>query len=96
MFAAMLFTLKAVRDAKKARAYAGATSYSNLMGQQGRTATALDPLGSVQIGNERWTAEAETGERIPAGVDVIVVEVDGLRLKVSRANGAADADREGG
>ena len=96
MFAAMLFTLKAVRDAKKARAYAGATSYSNLMGQQGRTATALDPLGSVQIGNERWTAEAETGERIPAGVDVIVVEVDGLRLKVSRADGAADADREGG
>ena len=92
MFGSLLVTLKAVRDAKKVRAYTGAAANASVMGQVGKTTSELDPMGSVQIGGERWTAESETGERIPVDEDVIVLDIRGLRLIVSRLDGATDPE----
>lgn len=58
-------------------------------GQQamvGKTAvaqSALDPIGTVLIEGERWTATVEGGT-IEPGEEVIVTKVEGLKLKVSK------------
>ena len=41
----------------------------------------LHPTGTVQIGGETWSAEANS-EPIARGTEVFVVEVEGLHLKV--------------
>jgi membrane-bound serine protease (ClpP class) len=42
----------------------------------------LQPEGIVHIEGEEWTAISVTGEELPVGTRVRVVEVDGLRLRV--------------
>ena len=50
-------------------------------GEAGRAVTALDPVGVVQLHGESWTAESLSGP-VPAGAEVRVVSVDGVRLRV--------------
>ena len=42
---------------------------------------ALDPVGVVQLHGESWTAESVSGT-VPAGAEVRVVSVDGVRVRV--------------
>lgn len=65
-----------------------------LVGRVGRTTTALDPRGTVQVAGELWSAVSDSGETIPAGEEVIVEEVEGLTLKVFRASGTGITDEE--
>lgn len=55
-----------------------------LLGQRGVVEIALDPSGVVRVMSEQWTAEAEDAP-LAAGEKVEVVAVDGLRLRVRRA-----------
>ncbi len=52
-----------------------------LWGADGVAVTDLDPLGTVRVRGETWTAESMCG-RLPAGAAVEVMEVEGLRLRV--------------
>jgi len=52
----------------------------------GRTATveiSLEPKGVVLVEGERWTAILDEG-RVEAGEDVIITEVNGLKLQVTK------------
>jgi membrane-bound serine protease (ClpP class) len=56
----------------------------SLVGKMGEVRQALAPGGTVQLGGELWSAETE-GETIEVGQKVVVVAVEGLRLKVKKA-----------
>ncbi len=56
---------------------------SELIGLVGRTATPLAPEGRVFVRGEYWTARGS--EDLPAGVEVEVTAVEGMRLRVRRA-----------
>jgi membrane-bound serine protease (ClpP class) len=56
---------------------------AELIGLVGRTATPLAPEGRVFVRGEYWAARG--GEEIPAGVEVEVTGVEGMRLRVRRA-----------
>ena len=62
------------------RRYPGRTEA--LVGETGYTTTPLEPRGSVQMASELWSAVSDSGESIEQGVEVMVVDVDGLTLKV--------------
>ena len=79
-------TVKAMYEARKAGRYASPTAPQKLIGQVGTTTTALDPRGSVLIAGEQWTAVSESGAHVPSGERVIILEVDGLVLKVFKAD----------
>jgi membrane-bound serine protease (ClpP class) len=59
------------------------TGVSELIGLVGRTATPLAPEGRVFVRGEYWAARAD--EPLPAGVDVEVTALEGMRLRVRRA-----------
>ncbi len=48
----------------------------------GRVTRAINPVGTVQVRGELWSAEEENGLTIEQGERVDVVDVDGLTLKV--------------
>ena len=55
----------------------------SMVGKQGQVNEKLDPEGTVQIGGERWRAEAEDPSRpIGEGEWVTVVDMEGLLLIV--------------
>ncbi len=56
---------------------------SELLGLVGRTATPLGPEGRVSVRGEYWNASSD--EELPAGVEVEVTGVEGMRLRVRRA-----------
>ena len=78
-------TFRAMRQARRARRYASPTHPESLVGRIGKTTTPLAPRGNVLVGGERWSAESDTGEHIAADESVVVLEADGLTLKVFRA-----------
>lgn len=51
-----------------------------LIGARGRVISAVDPVGTVNVRGELWTANSE--EPLRAGEEVIVVERDGLNIFV--------------
>ena len=54
-------------------------------GQRGEVDDPLDPIGTVQLRSELWSAKSETpGETIESGAKVVVTELEGLVLKVKR------------
>jgi membrane-bound serine protease (ClpP class) len=55
---------------------------AELIGLVGRTATPLAPEGRVFVRGEYWAARG--GEELPAGVEVEVTAVEGMRLRVRR------------
>ena len=54
-----------------------------LIGQTGVVNTSLNPIGTVQLGSELWTAIAEVGN-IQQGSSVQVIEMENLRIKVRK------------
>ncbi|MCY4578312.1 MAG: NfeD family protein, partial [Chloroflexi bacterium] len=49
----------------------------------GTATTDLAPTGSVRIAGEQWSAVSESGATISNGERVMIIEVDGLTLKVA-------------
>ena len=58
---------------------------SELIGLEGKAASALAPHGKVFVRGEYWSATSD--EEIAAGESVEVTAVEGLRLRVRRAHG---------
>jgi membrane-bound serine protease (ClpP class) len=59
----------------------------SLAGRTGTVRSVLDPVGTVQLGGELWTAEAEPGETdLPAGTRVRVTRAEGIRLFVKKVS----------
>ncbi len=56
-----------------------------IIGLVGRAVSALDPKGKVFVRGEYWNVRAEGGEPIAEGEPVEVVAVEGLTLRVRRA-----------
>lgn len=63
---------------------------SGLVGQRGTVRERLAPEGQVLIQGEIWRAVAE-GEPVEPGADVRVVSVDGLTLRVAKADAKGGA-----
>ncbi len=59
-----------------------------IVGQGGKVARPIDPVGSVLTVGEEWTARSADGRAIPRGVRVRVVRSDGLTLYVEPADAA--------
>ncbi len=55
-----------------------------VIGAQGEAKTDIFAEGTVQVGNELWTAQSD--ETIPAGTKVKVIERSGLKVKVVRSD----------
>ena len=55
----------------------------DLIGKTAEVVVALEPKGIVLIEGERWTAISEKG-RVDPGGEVIVTNVDGLKLRVTK------------
>lgn len=66
---------------------------SLVLNQIGDVRTPLDPVGTVYVGGEMWSAWAD--EMIPVGSEIRVKEREGLMLKVERFEGV-DQETEGG
>ena len=66
--------------ALKARANKVVTGAQGLVGEIGMAQTTLSPRGKVFVHGEIWDATSSTG--VPAGQAVVVLEVDGLELRV--------------
>ena len=74
-------SLSVALPALRYRKMGPATGFGARAGEPGRAVTPLDPTGVVQVHGETWTAESLSG-RVPAGAEVRVVSVDGVRLRV--------------
>ena len=79
-------TIKAMYEARKAGKYSSPTSPNRLVGQIGTATTELNPRGSVLIAGEQWTAVSDSDAYVASGERVIILEVDGLVLKVFKAD----------
>ncbi len=86
LFASMVLTIRAVKQVRRAQPYYDYSSSNpdNLIGTIGTTTTQLDPAGSVQAAGEQWSAVSDSGESLQMGERVMIVEVDGLTLRVVR------------
>ena len=83
LFAYLVFLLRSLVQARKARYPSGT---QRLVGEVGVATTALDPRGSVQVASELWSAVSDSGKPIPEGEEVVVMDIDGLTLKVFKAS----------
>ncbi len=86
LFASMLLTIKAVRQARRSPSYYDFSSSNpdNLIGTIGTATTDLNPSGSVRVAGEQWSAVSDSGASVSSGERVMIVEIDGLTLKVAR------------
>ena len=75
-----------LRENRKAKAAEGYPSQVSLVGEVGVVVTALDPRGTVRVRGESWSAASDSGESIQQGEQVIVSDVEGLTLKVFKAD----------
>lgn len=58
---------------------------TSMIGMFGTATTPLDPVGTVQVGSELWTAVAdEEGKTIPRGERVEIIGQEHLRIRVRR------------
>ena len=86
MLASILLTLHALKQAKRIPRYYDYASSNpdNLIGTSATVTTDLDPSGSVRAAGEQWSAVSYSDVPVSSGERVIIVEVDGLILKVER------------
>ena len=75
--------IKFALSARKAPRYS--STHEHVVGSMGVAATDLNPQGTVQVAGEPWSAASATGESIRAGESVIVLDIDGLTVRVERA-----------
>jgi len=73
--------------AARAQRMTAKVSTAGMVDKRGRATTALDPLGTIQIESELWTAVVNQDDVIEAGEEVEVVAVDGLKLRVRPVDG---------
>ena len=81
LFGSLILLFTTALQARRARYVSPAVG---LVGQTGMVTTALDPTGQVRVAGEMWTAVSDSGEAIAEGGEVIVLDVEGLTLKVFR------------
>jgi membrane-bound serine protease (ClpP class) len=65
---------------EKVRTQAPVDDDAALLGASGKVVKALDPVGTVNVHGELWTATSD--RPLPSGEEVIVVERDGLNIVV--------------
>lgn len=65
--------------------YVAPPDQAYLVGQRGRALTLLRPAGAAEIDGRRVDVVTE-GDFIPAGTDVVVIKVEGLRVVVEAAD----------
>ena len=82
------FLLLFLRTALQARRALYTSSAKMLVGQTATVTKALEPKGTVRGAGEMWSAVSDTGESIPEGEEVIVLDIEGLTLKVVKASEA--------
>lgn len=78
----------ALRSVIRSQRAAPAIDLQRVLGQIGEVRTPLDPVGSVYVGGELWTARAE--RPVEAGKKVRVQAMDGLILVVEPERAAQD------
>ncbi|RLC82403.1 MAG: nodulation protein NfeD, partial [Chloroflexi bacterium] len=76
-----LFVVSAVWRAQRAKALSGVDT---VIGATGRATSDLDPIGTVLVRSEDWTAEA-IEPPIRKGEKIVVVGREGIKLKVKKA-----------
>lgn len=81
MFAFVTFL---VRDMMSVRRWSATSQPSSrsLVGQVGFVTNDIAPRGSVHVAGEEWSAVGDSEEDIAAGEEVVVLDVEGLTLKV--------------
>jgi membrane-bound ClpP family serine protease len=84
LFAGLVLLFRAMAGSRRT-AYESPSG--NLVGQSGTTVTPLGPQGSVRVAGETWSAVSATGESIAGGAEIVVVEMDGLTVKVTEPGG---------
>ena len=82
MAALSVFVFSAAISSRRARVVTGPQT---LIGLTGITTSNLSPVGTVQVASELWSAVAEGEEVIKAGDKIEVVAVEGLILRVRKA-----------
>jgi membrane-bound serine protease (ClpP class) len=76
----------AISAAMRAQRLRARVSAETIVGQRGIVTTPIDPVGTVQVHSELWTAVAD--ESIGAGEEVEVTALEGLRVRVVRVGSA--------
>lgn len=61
------------------------TGREAMVGMVAVARTSLDPTGTVFVHGERWQATLDKG-KVKIGEEVVITEVDGLRLRVTKKN----------
>ena len=61
------------------------TTQQSVVGMTGVASSDLDPSGMAQVNGEDWSAVSDTGETIEKGARILVIDVEGLTLKVFKA-----------
>lgn len=79
----VLFFLLALPAALSAQGRRPSTGSDGMVGERGTAVTDLSPDGRVYVHSEYWNAVAD--ERVGAGSPIMVESVDGMLLKVRRA-----------
>lgn len=85
LFGCLAATFWFMREAKQAPRYVMPSTTSEIVGKIGKAASDLVPgeVGSVHVADEDWSAEAD--QPISKGESVLVEEIEGFTVKVSRA-----------
>jgi membrane-bound serine protease (ClpP class) len=68
----------------RSRSPATVSTAETVVGKIGIVTSALDPIGTVQLESELWTAIAEDDRLVEAGEKVEVTGLEGLTLRVSK------------
>jgi membrane-bound serine protease (ClpP class) len=76
----------ALSAAMRAQRLRARVSADTIVGQRGVVTTPIDPVGTVQVHSELWTAVAD--ESIDTGEEVEVTALEGLRVRVIRVRSA--------
>ncbi|MXY42887.1 MAG: hypothetical protein F4Y50_02305 [Dehalococcoidia bacterium] len=61
------------------------TTQQSVVGMTGVAASDLAPSGMVHVNGEDWSAVSDTGETIEKGARILVIDVEGLTLRVFKA-----------
>ncbi len=85
LFAMLGVSLRTLAVARKTADYVSPSV--DLAGRPGKVVSPLEPRGTVRVNGESWSAESLSGEHIAEGADIVVMDMEGLTLKVSEAGG---------
>lgn len=81
--AALIITRPMAKRLKSKQAEA--TNADRYIGQEGLVVTDIrnaEAIGQVRVGTSTWSARSESGEDIPAGTQVVISSIEGVKLIV--------------